>query len=240
MKRCFMVGMAVVGLALPVLGQPDRGPGGGPGFMGRGPGASLLGLVGLDPVRTELKLSDEQKAAVDEIIAAERGAARPDPAAVQDLSEEERRARFEHMRREHEEKVRGLLTKVLKPEQLDRLMQIHLQNLGVAGLVRPDVIERLALTAEQKEKLPALIEARSTNLREAMRAMFEDAGGDFSGMREKMEELRKQEDDKVLAALTDEQRATFEKLKGEPFEMPRFGRGPGGRGPGGGPPDDGR
>ncbi|RJP42130.1 MAG: hypothetical protein C4547_00785 [Phycisphaerales bacterium] len=245
MKRSFAIGVAAALFAVPAWAQPERGgpPGGGPGgpgMMGRGPGASLLGLVGMEAVRAELKLTDEQKATVDEIIAAERGGERPDFSGTQEMTEDERRAHFEKLRREHEEKVHGLLAKVLKTEQMERLLQIQLQSLGVAGLNRPDVAARLELSSEQKEKVAALLQERSTKLRDAMRSLFQEGGGDFSAMREKLDELRRQEDEKVLAVLTDPQRAALEKLKGEPFDMPRFGRGPGPRGPAGDGDDDGR
>lgn len=66
-------------------------------------------------------------------------------------------------------------------------------------------------------------------------------GGNREGIREKMQEMRKEAEGKVLAVLTGDQKKKFEEMKGEPFEMPqrtrtRGGgrRGGGGQGEGGG------
>ncbi len=61
-----------------------------------------------------------------------------------------------------------------------------------------------------------------------------------ASMREKIEEMRKALETKLVAHLSDEQKKTFDEMKGEPFELApmAFGgpRGPGGErgaGPGG-------
>ncbi len=48
-------------------------------------------------------------------------------------------------------------------------------------------------------------------------------------MREKMEQMRKESDEKFLALLTADQKAQFEKIKGAAFEMPEGAFGFGGR-----------
>jgi Spy/CpxP family protein refolding chaperone len=97
-------------------------------------------------------------------------------------------------------------------------------------LADPKVAEKLKVTDEQKAKLKEVTTANMESMRAKMQELGQD--GNREGMREKMQELRKQGEEKVLAVLTTEQKATFEKLKGKAFQMPEgAGRGgPGGPG----------
>jgi Spy/CpxP family protein refolding chaperone len=98
--------------------------------------------------------------------------------------------------------------------------------MGVLGAATmPRVQESLNLTDEQRTKLRTIQEEQQ----EAIREVFQNAGGDFAAVRTKMAELRKKESEKAMAVLTDSQKAAWKDLTGEPFEV-RFepGQGPGG------------
>ena len=88
---------------------------------------------------------------------------------------------------------------------------------------------RLKVTEDQKTKMGEVEKAAG----EAMRSMF--SGGPPSGdFREKMETMRKENEEKLQAILTAEQKATMESMKGEKFEFPAPQFGPGGGGGRGG------
>jgi Spy/CpxP family protein refolding chaperone len=93
----------------------------------------------------------------------------------------------------------------------------------------PRVQEALKLTDEQKSKFGAIQDEQ----REAMQGLFQGGGGDRQAAFQKMTELRTKGNEKAMAVLTSEQKATWKDLTGEPFEV-RFEGGPGGGGPGGG------
>lgn len=144
------------------------------------------------------------------------------------------------------------LTKIdelLLPNQVQRSKEILWQLLGLAALQDEEVAEALAISADQKSQFEAI----QKDVREKASAMFQGGGFGFGGgqdqtdeerkaaqerrqaMQKKMEDLRKESEEKTLAVLTDEQKTKFEELKGEAFAAIEELRNPfGGRGgPGG-------
>jgi Spy/CpxP family protein refolding chaperone len=246
MKRvCSVVAVlfAVMALASSTAWAQPGGRGGfRGGFGGFGGTPNLLDLAKVEAVQKELEALDDQVAGIKKLdgeLSAARDAQRgqgqrPD---FQNMSEAEREKFFTEMnaRREKEATAANAkLGEILLPHQIERLGQISLQQSmrmrGMAVLADPKVAAKLSLTDDQKKK----IEAQSEAVRSKMQEMFQ--GGNRDGMREKMEQMRKESDEKYSAVLTADQKAQFEKLKGAEFKMPEgaFGRGPGGRGGQGG------
>jgi hypothetical protein len=123
------------------------------------------------------------------------------------------------------------ISEVLKPEQLRRLKEISLQLRGGQALSDPEVAEALKLTGEQKEKVKAIHEEAVKSMESMFRPAgnfpganfaggnFQEMQANFAAMAKKFEELRKSTDEKLMNLLTDEQRATWKQLTGEPFRM---------------------
>jgi len=266
-----LVAAAALLVASAAVAQPPGGrPGGprGPGMMMAGPGmgfggGSALGLLRLEQVRKELELVDDQVAKLNQLAEKLRSEMRERFSGLRDLSPEERRAKMQELGQElrkRNEELEAEVKKILLPHQLTRLEEIRLQLMGLRALDDPKVAEALGITEEQKAKMQQIRE----QAREKMRSLFEQ----MRGMRDlteeeraaKREELRKQFQEarqgvekKILDVLSDEQKETFEKMKGEPFKLdlealrgqrrPGPAGGPGrrpGRGPGRGGPAGGR
>jgi Spy/CpxP family protein refolding chaperone len=195
-----------------------------PAFAQQGGGGFQLGGVRLlqnKSVQEELKMTDEQKEAVKK-VADEYGP--------------KLREAFQNMDREKAQEIQQAQTKAslatLKPEQVKRFKQIDLQVSGLVALGREDVQKELKLTDEQKNKIKEI----SENLQKEMREIFQDAGQDREKRQEaqkKIATMRTEAFDKVKAALTDEQKATWKEMVGEKFEIKlEPGRPGGGRGKG--------
>jgi hypothetical protein len=225
--------------------QGRRGPGGGPGFGGFGGrgGSDMMkfGLLRMEQVQTELEISPQQKEALEKL--AEQGREdRPDFGGIRDMSESERSAFFEKMRKDAEERaaeMKAQLEEVLLPQQSDRLDEIALQVRGIQALEDEDVASKLKITETQKQKMGEVRESMGEKMREQMRAMFQGGGRPDREAMEKaradMEKLRGDIEKEVLAVLSSDQQKQFEEMKGEKFEMPEgFGRFGGPGGPGGG------
>ena len=135
-------------------------------------------------VQTELKLTDDQKGKVG-ALAGERGSAK-----------------------DAEPKI----AEILKPEQLARLKQIHLQVAGVQGLNNPEVVKALALTDDQRSKIKALQDDARTKM-QGMQGMSREE------RMAKMLEIRKENMAKALEILTPPQKEQFTKLQGAKFEF---------------------
>jgi hypothetical protein len=226
----------------PGPGGPGRGGGRGMMMMGRGGGGEGMALMLLanEKVQEELALEADQKEQLgklrDEMMTP------PGDFNFREASDEERQKFMEQMA----ERTRTAIKKmeeILIPPQLDRLHEIQIQQQGASSLMVGFVAEKLQLSADQKESLKKIAEEGQNKMREQMQGMF--AGGFDEGSREKMreamEKFRKEQDDSLLAVLTPDQKESFEKMKGEAFDLPREamgffgGRGRGGPGGPGGP-----
>lgn len=267
-KRLSVTCLAVLLMTSLALAQPGQGRGRGPGGPGGGPGFGFGGfgrggfamgymqLASADPVQTELKATDSQKTSIKELAdkqAEERRAAREQGQGggrgdFQNLTDEERRARFEEFRKEaaeREKKSREALAAILDDGQMKRLREIWVQMQGTGALSNDEVAAELKITDLQKEEINDTRDEARRDMGEQMRELFAPGQSDAEreAARTKFRDLQKQVDEKILANLTDEQKKQFADMQGAKFEMPqgvfgfgggRFGQGgPGGPRPGG-------
>ena len=222
--------------------------------MGGFGGGGVIGLLRTELVQTELGID---KATVEKAEAVARTAMEEGRASfegLRDLSEEQRRAKFEEMRTQMQERMKELekkIAEVVGMEKFGRLKEIELQMSGVDGLSRPEVAAFLGLTDEQKEKIDELRQANREKSREKMGSLFSANYRDMSeeertAAREKMEGIRKELQAEletgIMGQITDDQKAKLGQMMGEPFakmdelrEQMRAsffggGRGPEGRG----------
>lgn len=242
MKRSLLLiattGVLAFCLSTAALAQPGRG-----GFMrgGFGMGNNLLNLARIEAVQKEIEVVPDQKTKIDKLSEEMRGqrqqGERPN---FREMSEQEREKFIAQMRERAAKEAKAAnakLGEILLPHQMKRLKEIALQQRGTSALTDPEVAEELKLTDAQKKKLDEVNQKNMETMRTKMRELFQ--GGNRDGIREKMQEMRKEAEAKVLAVLTADQKKQFDEMKGEPFEMPqrtftRGGRRGGGRGQGGG------
>jgi hypothetical protein len=239
-----LVGFALtLALAIGPVGAQDRKGGGGGrggfgGMMGGMAPPSRFSLVRNEQVQTEIKLGKEEKDKVEELAKSvnEPNANRP---STKGLSQEEKKkVATEAMEKrqkavaEAEKKLDG----ILKPEQSKRLEEIYIQQRGAQAVKDEKISKALKLTDEQVGKIDGAIK---WGQEEQIKLFQGQAGGGRPSKdavaegREKREKLQKEVDSKILASLTDAQKAELEKMKGTPFTLERQNR-QGGQGGGGG------
>ena len=221
------------------------GSGGGPGgmmggsggmaggMMGRGGDNVMFDLLRLKEVQVEIELMPDQEASLKKLAERQRGE-RPD-FNFREASEEDRNAFFAKMQADMAKRsaeAKEQLEEILLPAQFERLEQLAVQARGTMGLVHADTAKSLAITEEQSTKLKAEMQTFGETAREQVTEAFRS--GDRDAVREKMQSMRKELDGKLLAVLTEKQKADYEKLKGAPFDLPDMsaigGRGAGGPG----------
>lgn len=204
-----------------------RGGAGGPGGgMRANADMIMLGLLRQEAIQEEVEIMPDQVEAIQKIGEDMRGE-RPDMSSLRDASQEEREKMFADMRTKMEEqmkKARESVQEILLPEQLTRLNEIAIQLMGTSALSDPKVVEKLKITSAQKEEMEKIQEETRASFRELF------SSGDRTQIREKMTEAREQEQGKVMGVLSAEQKAEFEKLKGEPSEAVKAMQAQGGRG----------
>ena len=239
-RSIVLAAMAVVCFGAVAEAQPGRqGP--GSGFGGRGGfGISLLNLAQNEAIQKDMECLEGQAAKIKTLAEELRGQRgqrpereRPD---FRSMSEEEREKFLTDMRASRQkqtETANAKLAEILLKPQMNRLRGISIQLRGVSALTDSEVATQLKLTETQNKKIEETIAANRESMFAQMRELFRggEGGADRDAIRKKMQDLRKQSDEKVLAILTSEQKKQFEKIKGDPFEMPEggFGRRPGGQ-----------
>ncbi len=224
-------------------GRGQRGGGGGPGGpggfgggMGRGMGMGgggamqLLGLLRMEEVRKEVKVSDEAYEAVQK---AQRDAF-ANMGNLRDANEEERTKVMKDMNT----KAQDLLEEAVDPAGQKRLMGLLLQQQGNSAVMNDLIAKEVGLSESDVKALGEAVAKSSEEGRAKMREAFQGGGPpDREKMTEMMAEMRKKSDAAIDEKLTADQKKAVEALKGEKFTFPEGGFGGfGGRGgaPGGG------
>jgi hypothetical protein len=113
---------------------------------------------------------------------------------------------FETLRKANEQ----FLASTLTPAQGKRLDQIMMQFTALTQLTKPEAAKALNLSDEQEQKLKAL----QTEGRKALLDLLEAK----EGRTEKLAKLREETRTKILALLTDDQKAKVREMVGPPFE----------------------
>jgi len=207
-------------LAAPALAQR-------PGGFGFGGGNLLTNKS----VQEELKITKEQKEKIDEANKAVREKMQKAFQDFQDLKPEERREKFQALQKETTEMLNKAAN--LTAEQKKRFKEIELQESvrfrGPDALSTEDVQKQLKLTDEQKDAIKTIAKDAQEKIREETK----DLEMNFESFRKRMEiaeKVNKEAMGKVAAKLTKQQRETWTKMRGEPFEVKREFRRPGGGG----------
>jgi hypothetical protein len=258
------VGALVVGAMLGgnAVAQP---PGGGRGFGfggaglggGRGGAGGALALLAQESVQKELGLSPETIEKGRKLVDEVREAGQAEMASLfgqggfQNMTEEQRRelpAKMTAMAAAMQAKYAPKAKELLTPDQYTRLQQIGWQVAGINALQDAELAKQIGLSPEQSEKITASNRDFQAKQQSLMRELFAGRGpggapgGGQGGGRPggdgfaKVQELNKEREAAAMAILTADQKASFEKLKGKPFDVTslQMGRGPGGPGgPGG-------
>jgi Spy/CpxP family protein refolding chaperone len=218
----------------------------GGGRFGRGGifggGVTQMGLLRVDKIREEIKLTDEQQQQVREAgrelaEAARGGRGGQGFQNFQEMTDEERQEFFAQMQERAAERAKAekaKIAEILEDDQEKRLGEIYVQVAGADALSDADIAAALKITDDQKEKIATARRDFFANMRDQLQDL------DVEERRAKMAELRQEADKAVVAVLSEEQQTQFEGMKGEKLELSddelaqarRGGFGRGGRGGG--------
>ena len=204
-------------------------------------------LLGIPAIQDELKLTEDQKRGIAEVM-------RRQPERMQALRREVAdRAKFLAARDALFKEIQAAMLAVLEPAQRDRLDQIHLRTQGplafiasrnpLSSLERLDLAERLKLSDEQAGRVRAIAEAgiqeieKAANVpivldpkaaaptAESIRTMV--ATAEFKAAKRKAREEAHRAWDavsrRIEEALTEPQRAAYRAMLGTPFDLAKIG-----------------
>lgn len=183
-------------------------------------------LLARPEVQTHLRLSLRQKAALELTPAG-----KPKLGSLADGSMLEKAIKSgiamgesPARRQANEDTVR----RVLRPEQLERLLQLGLQERGPLALSNPDVAPRVLLTPERRTEIHKIARDTDQANRTILAAfaarpgisgesLWAEWNNRLSPTRRAMDRAKKEAEDKILALLTPDESLRWRKLVGEPF-----------------------
>jgi hypothetical protein len=227
----FAVAAIVVASTTMAMAQRGRGPGGFGGGMFAIDAVTLLAAA---PVQKELDLSEDQKTSVAK-LATDSQQARRD-LFQSGAAPEEMQTKMADLTKANRKKA----DEILLAPQRERLDEIVIQVAGAGALTRPEVIEKLTITDEQKKKLNDLATATQDKIRELNAGGFTQDPEEQKARAEKMTKINADQKEQAVAILTADQKTKFEKMQGKKFEIdmtqlfPRRGGRRGAGGPGAG------
>jgi hypothetical protein len=173
-------------------------------------------LLASESVQKELALGDAQKEKLEKIWDDEQNGAREFFRGFIGMSQEQIQKKIDARARA----TRKRIAKILSPEQMQRLDEINLQVVGNAALTYEAVAAKLQLTPEQQVELQKV----GDDSRQELAALYATANGQPPTAEGQAERNQKQKmivtelNDQLIAVLTEEQHAAFEKMKGEAFD----------------------
>jgi hypothetical protein len=137
--------------------------------------------------------------------------------SLKDDTGPDREKKLEEHRKNAREKLAKQLKEALEPGQLTRLRQVTLQIEGAFALSQDEVRKELKITQEQMMKFMAIVQ----ELHKKVEPLVKEAqsGGKPEEIRPKIEQLRKDQAEKLEAVLTDAQKKQWKELLGPKFEL---------------------
>lgn len=210
--RAFTKMALAIGLAASLSSVAQaQGPGGRMGgMMGGG-----INLLSNKSVQKELKMTDEQIEKADKAVTEMREKMMAKMGDLRDLEPAERQEKMQSVMKEMGTESKKITDELLKPEQAKRLDQISLQSRGASALADPELQTKLKMTDEQKEKVQNLNEDTMAQMRDLRQEMQDDP----EGTRKKIQDLQKETNAKAMALMTDDQKAMWKDMTGEPFTI---------------------
>ena len=201
--KILTVGLILLAAA-PAFAQPQRGQ------FGRARGAAEL--LAIDKVQDELKLTDDEKAAITKIT----DKYKDDIASARQNMDRQNMA---DLRKQENDDLEKAVPDILKPDQLKRFKQLEVQAAGFQAFTKDDVGTALKLTDDQKKA----IKDSSDELTKDIMDLMQNAGQDPDKRREaftKATTMRQDAMDKVVNGLSDDQKKTWKDLTGDKFDFP--------------------
>lgn len=166
-------------------------------------GAIELLLLLQPSVQQELKLTMQETTKIDEFAGKQWTKAQE----YHKLPEAQRKTKFEELGKANKE----FIASTLKPQQEKRLMQIAMQEGGLLFVLDPKISEDLGISPQEKMKLNELQKTAEKQVEDTLHSTS------VEGLSEKLEKLRAEHNKQLMSVLSDQQKAKWKEMTGEPF-----------------------
>lgn len=175
-------------------------------------------LVFRDNVQEELKLSDEQKKKLEKRLQHTVQDAMQFFQRLADKAPEEREKELHAYREKAYENLTAFLQGLLQEEQLKRLRQVMLQRDRLFALLgNPEVAKELEITDQQRQQFVEVAQ----EFQKKFEPLIKEAqkGGNPQEIGPKIRKIRKEQEDRIEALLSDAQKKRWKELLGNPLDL---------------------
>jgi hypothetical protein len=190
------------------------------------PEFSAFRLLQAESVQNELKITDEQKGKIKELMGKLGEIVKQYMLGMGGLTPDQQKAKQQEMQKALVEGVKEAekgMTEMLQPQQNERLRQIRLQIQGTAAVNDPEVAKSLELTDQQREQLKTINEQHKEQITKLIGQLRdtppEQRAAKQAEIHEKAKQISKEAVEKIEQLLTAEQKQKLESLKGEKFDL---------------------
>ena len=168
-------------------------------------------------VREELKLSDKQKEKLLEKLPGYAQETMKVFEKLQDAKPEEREKKMQAHRQKSQDKLAAFLKETLKAKQLKRLQQLELQQQGRFALGRPEIAKALKITDEQRRQFMGVVQEMQKKIEPLIKEA--QSGGNPQEIGPKIMKIRREQEGRIEAILSDAQKKQWKKMLGKPFAL---------------------
>jgi len=164
-------------------------------------------------IQAELKLSDDQK----HKLRAKLSDDVQETKKVQSLKAGEREQAMRSLRQKSYEKLAVFLNEILTPQQLKRFEQLKLQYDVPSILLQPEIVNKLKITDEQRQRFMGVIQ----EMQKAVAPLMKEArsAGNPQEILPKVIALRRDCERKIEALMTAAQKQQWQKMTGKPLDI---------------------
>ena len=168
-------------------------------------------FVSRDKVQEELKLSEDQKQKLRKKLSADIQETKEVSGKLKALKGGER----EKMMQPFYENLETFLKENLTADQLKRFEQLKLQYDTPSIMLRPEIVTKLNITDEQRQKFMGAIQ----DMQKEIAPLLKEAksGGNPQEILLKVTRLRQDCQGRIVILLNDAQRKQWEEMTGQPF-----------------------
>jgi gas vesicle protein len=182
----------------------------------QGPIAKTISLL-LDPkVQKELQLTTPQLKRIKESVDSLKESFMPRIRQVQSLSDSKKSNARAELMREVIREMDSILEKAMRPEQVTRFQQIRLQKEGIAAFFDETVRDGLDLSPEQGAQIKSILQDGVGKISAAQR-------GTPGNRVQLVAEAEKKTAVAIRGALSTEQAARWDAMRGAPFSLESTG-----------------
>jgi hypothetical protein len=175
-------------------------------------------MIFRDKVQEELKLSDEQKKMLEKRLQDTHQDTMQLFQKLADKEPEEREKELHAYREKAQENLTAFLQGLLQEEQSKRLRQVMLQRDRLFALLgNAEITKELEITDKQRQQFGEVAQQMHKKIEPLMKEA--QKGGNPQEIGPKIRKIRKEQEERIEALLSDAQKKQWKEILGKPLDL---------------------